>query len=80
MVEMRGVFRTLSKPEMACSKLTPETLERRQWRLSGVFIVNFEQILYLVLFGVAIVNVEQTNAGWGQTSKMTRFEKIVNGF
>ena len=32
-----------------CSKLTLKTPERRQWRLSGVFIVNFEQILHLVL-------------------------------
>ena len=31
------------------SKLKIKTLERRQWRLSGVFIVNFEQILHLVL-------------------------------
>ena len=27
-----------------CSKLTIKTLERRQWRRSGVFIVNFEQV------------------------------------
>ena len=32
-----------------CSKLTIKTLERRQWRCPGVFIVNFEHILYLVL-------------------------------
>ena len=31
------------------SKLTIKTPERRQWRLSGVFIVNFEPILYLVV-------------------------------
>ena len=28
-----------------CSKLTLKTVERRHWRRSGVFIVNFEQIL-----------------------------------
>ena len=30
-----------------CSKSTINTRERRQWRRSGVFIVNFEQILTL---------------------------------
>ena len=30
-----------------CSKLTVKTQERRQWRRSGVFIVNFEHILHL---------------------------------
>ena len=32
-----------------CSKLTIKTPERRQWRRSGVFTVNFEQISLLVL-------------------------------
>ena len=32
-----------------CSKLTIKTLERRQWRRSGVFIVNFEQISHIAL-------------------------------
>ena len=32
-----------------CSKLTINTPERRHWRRSGVFIVNFEHILHLVL-------------------------------
>ena len=32
-----------------CSKLTINTPERRQWRRSGVFIVNFEHISHLVL-------------------------------
>ena len=31
------------------SKLIIKTQERRQWRRSGVFIVNFEYILHLVL-------------------------------
>ena len=31
------------------SKLTIKTPERRQWRHSGVFIVNFEHISHLVL-------------------------------
>ena len=32
-----------------CSKLTINTPERRQWRRSGVFIVNFEHISHFVL-------------------------------
>ena len=32
-----------------CSKLTIKTPERRQWRCSGVFIVNFERILLFFL-------------------------------
>ena len=33
-----------------CSKLTTKkTPERRQWRRSGVFIVNFEYISHLIL-------------------------------
>ena len=31
------------------SKLTIKTPERYQWRHSGIFIVNFEHILHLVL-------------------------------
>ena len=31
-------------------KVNNKTLERRQWRRSGVFIVNFEDILHLVVF------------------------------
>ena len=32
-----------------CSKLTIKTPERRHWCLSGIFIVNFEQISHIVL-------------------------------
>ena len=32
-----------------CSKLTIKIPERRQWRRSGIFIVNFEHISQLVL-------------------------------
>ena len=42
-----------------CSKLTIKTPERRQWRLSGVFIVNFELISHLVLvFLLLTLNME----------------------
>ena len=43
----------VSQPAFTCSKLTIETLELGvkyvQWRCSGIFIVNFEHISYLVL-------------------------------
>ena len=48
-----------------CSKLTIKTPERRQYRRSGFFIVNFEHISCC---GVSIVNLEQVNAGWGKKS------------
>ena len=33
----------------ACSNLTIKIPERRQWRRSGIIIVNFERISHLVL-------------------------------
>ena len=32
-----------------CLKLTVNTAEQRQWSRSGLFIVNFEQIWFIVL-------------------------------
>ena len=40
---------TRSKMCEICSKLTIKTPEQRHWRRSGVSIVNFEHISYLVL-------------------------------
>ena len=53
----REVYWTLiTQPVFTCSKLTTETLEQGvkyvhlcHWRRSGVFVVNFEHILHLVL-------------------------------
>ena len=44
------------------SKLTIKTPERRRWRRSGVFIVNFENIYTCSSF--PIVNFEHVTAGW----------------
>ena len=44
-----------------CSKLAIKTPERRRWRHSGVFIVNFEHISHLVLV-FFIVNFEHVFA------------------
>ena len=46
-----------------CSKLTIKTAERRHWRRSGVFIVNFEHISHLCS-SVSFVNFEHVIAGW----------------
>ena len=40
--------KTRKKREI-CLKLTIKTPERRQWRRSGVFIVNFEHISQLII-------------------------------
>ena len=50
------MFKVTITTERRYSKLTIETTEGRQWRLSGVFIINFEHILI-----VPIVNFEQGN-------------------
>ena len=46
-----------------CSELTIKTPERRQWRRSGDFVVNFEHILH-ILSGISIVKLEQVNVSW----------------
>ena len=51
-----------------CSKLTIKMhwhLERRHWRRSGIFIVNF-------IVSVSIVKFEQVNAGWVAMKRMIR--------
>ena len=45
-----------------CSKLVIKTPERRDWRHSGVFIVNFEHI-FTLCSSIYIVNLEQVNVG-----------------
>ena len=49
-----GNTRTVCK---ICSKLTIKTPEWSQWRRVGVFVVNFQQILHIVLvFALLILN------------------------
>ena len=45
-----------------CSKLTIKSPERRHWRYSGVFIVNFKTY-FTPCSSVSIVNFEHVNAG-----------------
>ena len=47
-----------------CSKLTIKTPERRHWRCSGVFIVNFEYISHLALVFQLLTLNRYFNAGW----------------
>ena len=51
-----------------CSKLTIKIPERRQWWNSGVFNVNFEHILQLILVFLLsiLLNFEHVNASWDQ--------------
>ena len=50
---------TRTSCEKKCSKLKRKTPEWRQWRRSGVFIVNFEHISHLVLvFLLLILNMQ----------------------
>ena len=47
-----------------CSKLTIKTLGEREWRLSGVFIVNYKHISHLVLaFLLLTVNMQLPTGG-----------------
>ena len=45
------------------SKITIKTPERRHWRRSGVFIVNFEHISYLVLVFLLLTLSRQMPTG-----------------
>ena len=49
--------RNIRKRYKICSKLTIKTPERRHWRQSGVFIVNFEYFIHFS--SVSLVNLEQ---------------------
>ena len=44
-----------------------KTPERRQWRRSGIFIVNFERISHFALV-FHCSNFKVVNAGWEQIS------------
>ena len=49
-----------------CSKLTIKTPERRHWRRSGAFIVNFEHISHLFLAFLFLTLNKQIFPGGGQ--------------
>ena len=76
-----------TQPAFTCSKLTIETLEqnvkyvqltrktleRRQWRRSGVFLVNFEHISHLALVFLLLTLNMQLPAGHLKTENLTIF-------
>ena len=45
----KSTIETVEQNVKICSKLTIKTPDRRQWRRSGVLIVDFEHISHLVL-------------------------------
>ena len=83
MLPSRRRLRHYTQPTITCSKLTIETLEqrceicskltikppeRRHWRRSGGFIINFEHISHLCS-SVSIVKLKHVNAGWEGTEE-----------
>ena len=57
-----------------CSKLTTKITERRHWRGCSVFIVNFEQILHIILvFPLFTLNM------WNTTYVIVDFEHLLSG-
>ena len=62
-----------------CSKLTKKTAEQLQCRCAGVFIVNFEQTLQLVLVSLWTTERSEAQPGSPQTSKMESFPTIMIG-
>ena len=53
--------------------LTTKAPERRQWRRSGVFIVNHEHIVNFD--HVSIVDFEQVNVSWDEILYRNSIEK-----
>ena len=51
------------------SKLTIKTSELLQWYLSGVFIVNLEQVLKIVLV-FPLLTFNQINVGWDKVTSL----------
>ena len=50
--------KTVEKMFEICSKLIIKTSERRHWRRSGVFIVNFEHISHFLVFVFFTLNMQ----------------------
>ena len=75
--ELEIIHNLTTQSAITCSKLTIETLElgvkcskitktpeRRQWRRSDVFIVNFEHISHLVLVFLLLTLSKQMSTGY----------------
>ena len=68
--------RSFKCPVFTCSKLTIKTPERCKWRCSGVFIVNFEHILHLVLLFILLTLNMQMPTGYHGSNP----SKDISGF
>ena len=56
-----------------CSKLTIKKPQQRQWRGSGVFIVNSKDNYFTHFSSVSIVDFEQVNVSWDNIGKPFAF-------
>ena len=56
-----------------CSRLRMKTLERCQWRLSSVYIVNSEHISNIIV----IIDFEKANVFWVLNEKIKTFEDKI---
>ena len=54
---------TIETLEKVCSKLTVKTPERRHWRRSGIFIVNFNHISHFFL-EFLLLTLNKLNVSW----------------
>ena len=74
------LFKVINKNKRAwcniCPKLTIKTSERRQWRCSDVFIVNFEHISHHVL--VYLLFLGATNYRWRYFFQVNSVLQVVN--
>ena len=62
-----------------CSTLTTKTPEQRQWRRSGVFVVNFEKY-FTICTSISSVNFEHVIAGWETPSNSSQIKIISRNF
>ena len=60
-----------------CTNLTIKTSERRHWRRSGVFIVNFVHISHLVLMFLSLTLRRQMPAGYALILANSSIIKII---
>ena len=76
--------RNIRKWWEVCSKLTIKPLERHHWRRSGVFLVNFKQILQLFLVFVSLTRYHRGKTAnvwplhWRDLEESVRFTKWLN--
>ena len=76
-----GIYLVCSKSTIKtkiCSKSTIKTSERRQWRRSSVFIVNFELTSHLILVFLLLILNKQLPTGMLPLHSiflLTKFEK-----